>query len=261
MNYLKETIQQNRQIEKPTARLYFEKFIGQNKEFEGVNPDIIKSKVQTFKKSYQGAVNWLNNTGQGVEDGDNIRSYLKRICPYYEILNEIYGERPSVHIPVTVDTGADDNGGTSDYENEVFTPAVFEPMVEEFLDDSNEFYIDNHATPSPPDNHAPAIRERADKRKAELSRAGSKTPRYVKNSLVQLTEIQKSRNEIQEKKIDVEVQRLKLENEWQEKKLKLEEKKIEMEERIRMAEIEKDERVARYNLELKYGIQKPTENQ
>lgn len=70
LNYLIETIQNNGQIEKPTAKIYYEKLLSKQK-IEDVTADILKHKVRNLKTSYLKAVEWLNQTGQGLlEDND-----------------------------------------------------------------------------------------------------------------------------------------------------------------------------------------------
>lgn len=70
LNYLLQTIQAN------AALIYYTKLI-ENMNLTDVTQDIIKNKVRNLKTRYCRAVEWLNETGQGLledNDGKTVRS-------------------------------------------------------------------------------------------------------------------------------------------------------------------------------------------
>ena len=46
--------------------------------------------------SYRSAVDFLVNTGSGITDETSIQSAIEKRCPYYDILKDVFGDRPSI---------------------------------------------------------------------------------------------------------------------------------------------------------------------
>ncbi|KAI9359969.1 hypothetical protein DFJ73DRAFT_92423 [Zopfochytrium polystomum] len=67
----------------------------------------VRHKIQDLEKSYRTAVDWKNNTGQGILDAggagseDLIRKEILRRCPFWDTLSPVMGERLSSRPPVT----------------------------------------------------------------------------------------------------------------------------------------------------------------
>lgn len=59
------------------------------------NEKDVENKITALERSFRKAVDWLNNTGQGVENPGDIEQAIKKRCPHYEELEPIMGERPN----------------------------------------------------------------------------------------------------------------------------------------------------------------------
>lgn len=66
LHYLKETKLNNKEIEKPSASIYYQKLINEYEEFKLLNVNLIRNKVRNLREQYNKAVQWLNNTGMGL---------------------------------------------------------------------------------------------------------------------------------------------------------------------------------------------------
>lgn len=232
--------------------------IDSSKELEGVQVNALRAKVKNLKTGYIKAVAWKNRTGQGTEDGETLMKVVVRLCPHFETLDEIFSDRPNVNIPFVLDYGYNINDQQqSEAEREESDLVQLNDTAFDLIpgDAQSPRQLPREpTTPLPKDPMTPL----------------SKRPRYVNNSLTQLADVQKSRQEMNNKKLKIEEQRLELQNKWEERKIDIEVDKLRNEqenilsgERIRMAElaqqerlnilqIEKDERLARLELELKY---------
>lgn len=65
LQYMKSTIQDGKQLEKPTANVYFGKALDSLK-FSDCTVTQLKNQVRNLKKKFCDAVQWRNQTGQGV---------------------------------------------------------------------------------------------------------------------------------------------------------------------------------------------------
>ncbi|KAG9405938.1 hypothetical protein AC1031_003856 [Aphanomyces cochlioides] len=77
----------------------------------GIHHRTIKDVVQKIgdiERSYRAASDWLGNTGQGVEDEASVEKEVKRICPYYYILDDVMRDRAST-APLLTSDNLDDN--------------------------------------------------------------------------------------------------------------------------------------------------------
>lgn len=263
LNYLKDTILEGKEIDKPTSRIYYDKMCGAVEGLSGISFDIIRNKTKNMKNAYIKAVKWRDQTGQGVENDATIRDHILRICPHFDLLDEIFSDRPSINVPYVRDSGIEavigspERSDLGDMSLDDMIEVEFVPPDDEYsteLQDSTSISIETRAVTSGQDS---VRRQR---------KVTPRKPRYTQNSMVQITELQKSRNEHSNKKISIEKEKLKLQDKWEEKKLEIERekiksqerlKKIELEhlERMRRIELEKEERIARFELELKYNAQ------
>ena len=67
-------------------------------------PAQIRSKIGELEKQFRDAVDWSQNTGQGIRENDHleeaekegqIRAYILKLCPYWDMLQPIMGDRHS----------------------------------------------------------------------------------------------------------------------------------------------------------------------
>ncbi len=291
LGYLINSKQSGFIIEKPTAKLYYDKL---KADLKGIFLELpiaaLQNKVKYLRTQYLKAIEWQEQTGQGV-DGESVRSHILTMCPHYDELDEIYSERPSVVIPAKVDTG--------NFELERRQENNIEPVLNEIDDysydyiDYNEDFLDNieNEPPNNPSNmntpnKEPAIKVNLQRTAAQNFVASEATqdtedveivpksvnpfqkrrqPRYVNNSVSQLVILENNRQELL-------LKRHKLEQEKNEKQLKIEneridleksrldfdrmkwEKEFELNRELQLRKIEKEEKLAELELKLKYGI-------
>ncbi|KAJ3003177.1 UNVERIFIED_CONTAM: hypothetical protein HDU68_005845, partial [Siphonaria sp. JEL0065] len=83
----------------------------------GIKHRVVRTKIGDLEKSFKKAVDWHANTGQGILDSctktegekeAEIKSHLKKLCPFYEELQLVMGERASSH-PFATNEASDDN--------------------------------------------------------------------------------------------------------------------------------------------------------
>ncbi|KAI9336942.1 hypothetical protein BDR26DRAFT_919873, partial [Obelidium mucronatum] len=78
--------------------------------------NMVRTKIRDLEKSFKRAVDWRANTGQGILDSSTkteaekeaeIKLYLKKLCPFYEELEPVMGERASSQ-PFATNEDSDD---------------------------------------------------------------------------------------------------------------------------------------------------------
>lgn len=260
---MKDTILDGKEIEKPTARIYYEKMCSVVPELQDIQFDVIRNKAKNMKNSYIKAVKWKDQTGQGVEDSGTFRDHILRICPQFDLLDEIYSERPSINVPYIIDTGVDALIGSPERVEQEDLDELDDMIEVEYLTPEEESLCELNATTSTRIEPEVTIPGQNGGRRQNKILVPRKKPRYTLNSMVQISELQKSRYEHSTKKIEVEKEKLQLQDKWEEKKFQIEREKIESQEklkqielehqeRMRRMELEKEERIARYELDLKY---------
>jgi hypothetical protein len=78
----------------------------ERKERDGKWKWEIRNGGDSHHDRFQKAMEWLANTGQGLQDDGNegsIKKYLNNICPYYRDLGEIMMDKPSIYANITSD--------------------------------------------------------------------------------------------------------------------------------------------------------------
>ncbi|XP_037933943.1 uncharacterized protein LOC119672194 [Teleopsis dalmanni] len=81
-------------FEKPTAQIYYKKLLEVTKI--DTTWDLVRFKMRYFKQSFVKANNWRKSTGAGLLDDEEVTSIkdkVKLMCPYYDQLSEIFGEK------------------------------------------------------------------------------------------------------------------------------------------------------------------------
>ena len=61
----------------------------------------LKSKMRHMKASYLSAMAWKSQTGAGLlESGDenSVQEYIKKICPHWDLLENIFHQRKNINI-------------------------------------------------------------------------------------------------------------------------------------------------------------------
>lgn len=95
--------------------------------------------MKNLKTGYQRAINWRNQTGQGVEDGDSIVAHMHKLCPHFDDLDQIFGHRPSQNVPVLIDSGKTQNELIVEIDEDDSADFLhLVPELESELDDHDE---------------------------------------------------------------------------------------------------------------------------
>ncbi|OXA58648.1 hypothetical protein Fcan01_08027 [Folsomia candida] len=72
----------------------------------------VRHQVGNLKKKYQQTLTWRSQTGQGVlaEHGEQyFKDTIKQMCPHFDTLDEIFGEKLSINPPFTLDSSEINN--------------------------------------------------------------------------------------------------------------------------------------------------------
>ncbi|KAL7726167.1 hypothetical protein ACLKA6_002669 [Drosophila palustris] len=245
LNYM----QVHRNIEKPTAQIYYKKLLEQTKI--EVTWNLVRYKVRHLRTGWQKANLFSKSTGAGVEEGDaetTVRAKLLKMCPYYDQLDDIYSGGKDVNVVVV--ESEDRPLWTSDnsvVDQESIVEALF--LIE--LDDSSNLNDSNFT---------------------ELSFVEKTKMKARKTSLAQLVSIESNLSQFREDRLkqvdqfvwnkELEERKLRLEEdrkEMDERKLRLEERQMDLKEKqadnefkLKQQELEQKERILKLELELKY---------
>ncbi|EFP82855.1 uncharacterized protein PGTG_09823 [Puccinia graminis f. sp. tritici CRL 75-36-700-3] len=60
---------------------------------------LLRQRMEAYKKKFVAAKKWADNTGAGIEEGDNnvsIDDLLETKCPCYKRMSALFGEKPNV---------------------------------------------------------------------------------------------------------------------------------------------------------------------
>ncbi|CAG9822120.1 unnamed protein product [Phaedon cochleariae] len=255
---MKDTILNGAEIEKPTAVVYYQNIINKNK-LVNLNPTLIKNKVRNLKEQYNKAVTWLNGTGMGLindKDGKTVEEYIHKICPFWDLLDEIYNQNVGIHLPPILDSL--DDGETHSIQQEA---SAEEPVDElELLQEESEEVADveeiilveerneNVALP------AEDICLNGFKRKLNQNDKW-KPKKQTKTTLESLNDLNKIRSDIQNSKLEVEKEKLEFQKHQWNQQLELEREKIASAEKLEIMRIEKEERIAKFEIECKFRYQ------
>ncbi|XP_050322719.1 uncharacterized protein LOC126754642 [Bactrocera neohumeralis] len=94
-------MQDHRNVEKPTAKIYYSKLLAVTKIEATWN--ILKCKIRYLKSQMKSAEHWLNSTGAGVEDGDvelTVMDKVLKSCPHYRQLADIFATEREAEVVV-----------------------------------------------------------------------------------------------------------------------------------------------------------------
>ncbi|KAG9403413.1 hypothetical protein AC1031_006058 [Aphanomyces cochlioides] len=80
-------------------------------------PKDIIQKVSVRESTYRSTTDWLNNTGQGVEDEESIRAHVEKMCPHYYSLDSVMRDRASTQpLATSSDLCVSDNDSENSQE-------------------------------------------------------------------------------------------------------------------------------------------------
>jgi len=73
----------------------------------------VRAKVSEIETCYCGANDWINNTGAGVDCQQTLQNYVKKLCPYYYDVHEVFMDRASSFAAYTSERNFDDSSESS----------------------------------------------------------------------------------------------------------------------------------------------------
>lgn len=177
--------------------------------------------------------------------------YIEKICPHFDLLEQIFGTRKNVTLPAIYESGAeamfDDIGASSSI------------IEESYEDDDNIIYDPDPKNSSVVVHEQPANETEVATSKqhanttAEASTSSVRTKKGVQKRTTQtlvdyLTSSQEGKLEIEKEKLVIERKRLAIE----EQRFEAEREKMQGELRLRELEIERKFELEKYELDLKY---------
>ena len=78
----------------------------------------IVQKIATLEASYRLAADWMRQTGAGVEaQGGGFRTYLLKLCPFYDELHQVFGAKVNANPPYLNDDPSDEEMEVGDLES------------------------------------------------------------------------------------------------------------------------------------------------
>ncbi|XP_046802716.1 uncharacterized protein LOC124418898 [Lucilia cuprina] len=257
-------MQAHRNIEKPTARMYYEKLLEETKI--EANWNILKCKVRYLKGTLQKAETWRRKAGIRMENGDGATTIkdkvVQKICPHYDQLSDIFILGKETNYAIT-DKSFDaanyisqDAIDIKDESLEVSDDA-FDTSSHEAIDIKNEIIAENY-------EELPAANDFRDERLGVDDEAitSAALPVYkVKhiaqnNSVNKLSAIEIERTKIWEKQLKLERDKFEWAKEMEMKKLDMDKMRLENEFLLKKLELEQNERIKMFEIEMKYKISK-----
>uniref|UniRef100_A0A1A9UNT9 Myb-like domain-containing protein n=1 Tax=Glossina austeni TaxID=7395 RepID=A0A1A9UNT9_GLOAU len=227
-----EYIISNGNLEKPTAKSYYEKLIRQT----GVdaNWSLCKWKVRNLKTGYIKALEWQNTVGADMirsENGDvnYVLDKVLRMSPHFKRLREIFGD-------IVVK-----NSQVENYEIKELTMNDFEMQPTHVPTPQPQTSLSTTMTTTSileNSNSQPFINGQKD--------ASHDEGQQIYNRDEQLT-IEARRLLLEERRVKLDEQKMQIDYEIEMQKLK-------QEYELKKLQMEKDERIQKYELELKYKI-------
>ncbi|ODN01425.1 hypothetical protein Ocin01_05238 [Orchesella cincta] len=245
LDRLLETIRSGKWIEKPNASVYYDLML-KKLSFNDCSVSQLKNMVNNMKRKYIAAKDWRGAAGQGVleEEGEeSVLAALRKMCLFFDELEEIYGSSSSVTPPKVHDSSVD-------MEETTFQDNIDRVLPQEMDNSQN--------APDKKGNEEAVMipRKSADSSKAKkrkMSESGiemlssSEKLRFEieKWELVYQKEKWEHEKAHQDAKVQLERERFEFEKQITERKLTLEEKKQDMEFELAKYKTEKEIELAK----------------
>ncbi|XP_049306195.1 uncharacterized protein LOC125776699 isoform X2 [Bactrocera dorsalis] len=260
----------------PSAQIFYKKLLLET----GISADwnLVRWKVRNMRTAYNKAEQWRNGTGAGLLEE---QEKLSKMCPHYKRLQSIFFKSKSADSTQYVFQSED--GTTNHGECEIIQQSEYDSgsMFVDEIATTTESEHDNlfYTLPNDIEIATPVSSKRAqninDNKAVEFAEKMRKSA--PKTAISKLSALQSERNELQmqrlelekekhrdymereEIRISIEKEKFVLEKERHEKMFELEKEKLAIEKennkdklKILTMELEMKERLARYELELKY---------
>ncbi|XP_050321886.1 uncharacterized protein LOC126754058 [Bactrocera neohumeralis] len=253
-------MQNHRNVEKPTAKIYYSKLLAATKIEATWN--ILKCKIRYLKSQMKSADHWLNSTGAGVEDGVVERTVMDKVlksCPHYKQLADIFATEREAEVVVMSSSAME----LDSIENVVDDLEDPEPEAQEENDISVLASASSAASPIvkkiKPKHQNTAIDKLATL-EAERMRFREKQLQFEIEKFNWMKQVEANKHENEKKKIENDFQKpLQFEIEkfnWMKQveanKHENEKKKIENDFQLKKMELEQNERIRKLEIEMKY---------
>ncbi|KAF6209582.1 hypothetical protein GE061_015330 [Apolygus lucorum] len=247
-------------FEKPTAQVYYLKLSTVNSQLLRFTWTVMRDKMRLLKSKYRSAIDWRNNTGQGIDGEDKertIREYILKLCPHFDELDEIFASRPSfnplfvfdsdhpsqeVVEEVVIDDMADEMGSSNEsalpeFEFEERTSPF--DMTEDTCPSFSHFKAQLAKKPKEKGKKAPtsSVAQLAQITRDRLAHEANKLAAQKEGELKKI-ELEREKFEWQKKRdlIDQEIQRKKVETEQQRMREEMMLKELQVKTDIRLKE-------------------------
>uniref|UniRef100_A0A336JZG9 CSON005257 protein n=1 Tax=Culicoides sonorensis TaxID=179676 RepID=A0A336JZG9_CULSO len=129
--------------EKPTHQIFYKKILEKNNdELFGLTWTLLDNKMRNLRTQYLKAIEWLKNTGSGLQSEGkhkSISEYISKICPFYDKLHDIFAEKRSINTVNVVESSSIDSDALMqllDSEGDSQQPYVIEDDPSFHLDGS-----------------------------------------------------------------------------------------------------------------------------
>ncbi|XP_055845191.1 uncharacterized protein LOC129911417 [Episyrphus balteatus] len=286
LEYFRNVIRQNQEIEKPTADVFYARLI-EDLGLDDASPTQAKNKVRHLRDSYVRAVKWMQQTNQDP-NSSWVRQCLLEICTHYDILSEIYGDKidiesskvqpkpkhyfgaslDAVDEPREEDSGREfvsyeqdsENSNlplkqSSSYAEEPPLPLQTSSSRNETLGDDSLNCFKQFLTST-----SEAINRAFPSPAPSLASEPPPKRSYTTTTENDINSSFEAKWKMEEIKLQHErLQLEKLKQEWErdikERELEVRKKEIETNERLRILEIEKEERMEKYKIEQECKLQ------
>ncbi|XP_036320490.1 uncharacterized protein LOC118734997 [Rhagoletis pomonella] len=230
---LVEFLLANRDLERPTAEMYYTRFVMEYNV--AVEWKAVRSKVRYMRSTYNKAKGWEGSTGAGSMDGETIKSVLLKKCTFFYELEEIFGHR-------------------------LVESAVIEESLESLLNSDNAYSpeagLDETATSLITENLPEIITE--NEPVASTSRKGI----YSRTAVSDILQFQSELVQLKKHKIDQDMILREKEIQIRERELVLKEREIELKEKqelilkdkemeMKLTELNSQEKIKIMELEMK----------
>uniref|UniRef100_A0A1A9WNH9 Uncharacterized protein n=1 Tax=Glossina brevipalpis TaxID=37001 RepID=A0A1A9WNH9_9MUSC len=231
-------------FERPTAQKFYDKISTNCKLLQMTNWSSMKNKVRNCKVSYIKARKWKEESQKMPNDEKKAKEYLNKICPHYDILDQIFGACLEDTLEISEDTRTNDDLGHNDLKG---TDHLNSQESQSSLDESLKQHDDDD------DDHDddPLITTSFPVSKSNIKTTKSIDDRKACSCRWRLwANIEKRKLEIEQKKLVFEQKKFEWQLEREEAELELKEKQFNQQFELRKLELEKDERLEKEKIKL-----------
>ncbi|KAI8129900.1 hypothetical protein FF38_00825 [Lucilia cuprina] len=259
---LLEYLLEQEEFEKPTAQIFYRKFL--NASNLEATWDLCRWKTKSLKSTYKKAETWRRSNAYEAND-PYVQDKLRKMCRFYDDLHCLFGQKLQIFANETFDVN------TSSKPSFPLATAMDENIEEYFItaikseenEDHSGLIVPERAATTSPESSFPtdvSVEER-NYCQRELIEQDCITNVSKADQALSLIEDEKSsflkmRFEFEKEKFckEFELKEKRFAEEIRERKENFELNKLEMEkyERLRILELEKQERIERFEIEMRY---------